>query len=131
MLLVLLFIALIIIGAILIKIAGKDWDFTALGITAVFLIGMGSIALISISPIIIIENTCDERHRLEWQAERDNLLARCSCDIPDDMLGHDIQEYNIKLRNAKYWNENIWTNWLNEGICQEFDEIRIEDIKGQ
>ena len=131
MLLIFLFIGLIIIGIILIKRAGKDCDFSVLSITAVFLIGTGCIALIASAPILIIENVGYERYYLEWQTERDNLLARCSYDIPDDMLGHDIQEYNIKLRNAKYWNENILTNWLNEGACQEFDEIKIEDIKGQ
>lgn len=134
MLLILLFVSFIIIGIILEVInrkKNKDWDLSLLGLFAAFLIGIGCVALISCTPIIVIEKTCDERHRLEWQTERDNLLARCSYDIPDDMLGHDIQEYNIKLRNAKYWNKNIWTNWFNEGVCQEFDEIKIEDIKGQ
>ena len=92
MLLILLFVIIIIIGVILLKIAGKDWDFTALGVTAVFLIGTGSIALIASTPILIIENACYERYYFKWQTERDNLLARCSYDIPDDMLGHDIQE---------------------------------------
>jgi hypothetical protein len=131
MLLIFSFIGLIIVGVILLKIVGKNWDFSVLGITAVFLIGAGAIALIASAPIAIIENTCYERYYFEWQTERDNLLARCSFDIRDDMLGHDIQKYNVKLRNAKYWNKNIWTSWLNESACQEFDEIRIEDIKGQ
>lgn len=131
MLLIFFFIGLIILGVILLKIAGKNRDFSVLGITAVFLICVGTIALIVSAPVAIIENACYERHYSEWQAERDNLLARCVYDIPDDMLGHDIQEYNVKLRNAKYWNKNIWTSWFNESACQEFDEIRIEDIKGQ
>lgn len=132
MLLILSFVGLIVIGIILEVLHRKVWkDSITFEILPAFLIGMGCLALICCTPIIIAEKTCNERHRLEWQTERDNLLARCSYDIPDDMLGHDIQEYNIKLRNAKYWNKSIWTNWLNEGVCQEFDEIRIEDIKGQ
>ena len=90
MLLILLFVGLTVIGIILevlYKKVWKDWYSITFEILPAFLIGMGCLALICCTPIIVVEKTCNERHRLEWQTERDNLLARCSYDIPDDMLG--------------------------------------------
>lgn len=136
MLLFLLFIALTVIGIILEVLykkldAGKNWDILAFEIVAVCMIVMGGIALFCTTPIIMVENCCYERHYLDWQIKYENLNARLNSDIRDDMLGHDIQQYNTDLRNAKYWHNNIWTSWLNEGACLEFEEIKIEDIKGQ
>ena len=102
------------------KIFGSD-KFGFLG-EVLGLIG-GPIAAILIVAAII-ENSAYNAHKVKWNEKYINLYTRYEANASnDDMLWSDITKFNCDLKNAQYWHENIWTSWLNEGACMEFNFI--------
>lgn len=92
---------------------------------------LGILATVICIPACIIEqsNSMTQKYRDQWSAKYTGLEQRIenweSGDHTDATLWSDVQKYNDKLIDAKYWNDNIWVNWFNERACQEFDTIDI------
>lgn len=92
---------------------------------------LGILATVICIPACIIEqsNSMTQKYRDQWSAKYTGLEQRIenweNGDHTDATLWSDVQKYNNKLIDAKYWNDNIWVNWFNERACQEFDTIDI------
>ena len=87
--------------------------------------------LIVIAILLIIAGVAglaNNQTRHKYQATYNNLIARVErCDPSDTMLWHDVQEYNIKVVNGKYWRNSFWTNIYNEKCLLEFETIDISE----
>ena len=87
--------------------------------------------LIVIGVLLIIAGVAklsNDQTRSRYQSNYDNLTARVErCDPSDTMLWHDVQEYNIKVVNGKYWRNSFWTNIYNEKCLLEFETIDISE----
>ena len=63
-------------------------------------------------------------HYDEWDTRYRGLAARIEVwkqGAEDPKLWDDVKEYNKELEDAKYWANNLWTNWFNENACNEFE----------
>ena len=63
-------------------------------------------------------------HYDEWDTRYRGLAARIETwkqGAEDPKLWDDVEKYNKELEDAKYWANNIWTNWFNENACNEFE----------
>ena len=63
-------------------------------------------------------------HYDEWDTRYRGLAARIEVwkqGAEDPKLWDDVEDYNKELEDAKYWANNIWTNWFNENACNEFE----------
>lgn len=93
--------------------------------------GIGLVVTLVCVPACITEQSSSltQKCRDQWSAKYTGLEQRIenweSGDHTDAMLWSDVQKYNDKLINAKYWNDNIWVSWFNERACQEFETIDI------
>lgn len=97
------------------------WVISLCGILSIGICGPGCIAEQS--------NSITQKYRNQWSAKYTGLEQRIenwkNGDHTDATLWSDVQKYNDKLIEAKYWNDNIWVNWFNERACQEFETIDI------
>lgn len=97
------------------------WALGVCGIIGIGICGPGCIAEQS--------NSMTQKYRDQWSAKYTGLEQRIenweNGDHTDATLWSDVQKYNDKLIDAKYWNDNVWVNWFNERACQEFDTIDI------
>ena len=46
--------------------------------------------------------------------------------IGNELLYHDIVEFNKELKDVKYYANNLWTNWFANGYIAEIDYIEVE-----
>lgn len=60
-----------------------------------------------------------EKEMLEYRLENDNLGTG------NELLYHDIVEFNQELKDVKYYANNLWTNWFVNGYIAEIDYIDI------
>ena len=63
-------------------------------------------------------------HYDEWDTRYRGLAARIETwkqGAEDPKLWDDVEKYNKELEDAKYWANNLWTNWFNENACNEFE----------
>lgn len=112
--------------------AYKLWD--KKGDTSIMLWTLGLCGVLGIGicvPGCIAEqsNSMTQKYRNQWSAKYTGLEQRIenweNGDHTDATLWSDVQKYNDKLIDAKYWNNNIWVGWFNERACQEFYTIDI------
>lgn len=59
-----------------------------------------------------------QKEMLEYRLEDNGLQG-------NEFLYHDITEFNNELRSVKYWYNNAWTNWFNNGKVASIDYIEI------
>lgn len=91
----------------------------------------GALAIGICGPACIAEqsNSMTQKYRNQWSAKYTGLEQRIenweNGDHTDATLWSDVQKYNDKLIDAKYWNNNAWVGWFNERACQEFHTIDI------
>lgn len=74
-----------------------------------------------------------QKYRNQWSAQYTGLEQRIenweNSDHTDAILWSDVQKYNDKLIDARYWNNNAWVGWFNERGCNEFETFDIPDYK--
>ena len=58
---------------------------------------------------------------LEYRLENDGL------GIGNELLYNDIVEFNKELKDAKYYANNLWTNWF---VNNEIAKIDYIEVKG-
>lgn len=68
------------------------------------------------------QNTLHTRDVLEYRIEHmeENITG-------NEMLYNDIVEFNNKLRGAKKWALNPWTNWFNNQDIASIDYIELDN----
>lgn len=133
MLIVIITIVLLLIGILgLIGYHNCWFDFFEDGIgfiSIMFVISFG-IALAVEIPIVLAEQIpaqknyekfLMEKEMLEYRLENDNL------GIGNELLYHDIVEFNQELKDVKYYANNPWTNWFVNGYIAEIDYIELEE----
>ena len=97
-------------------------------ISILFVISFGVALAIEIPTILIeqiqaqknYEKFLIEKEMLEYRLENDNL------GIGNELLYHDIVEFNQELKDVKYYANNPWTNWFVNGYIAEIDYIELE-----
>lgn len=134
MIITLMFIALIIIGTILVLISKNtklDWDTSDnLHFIGFFIIAIGIIVSVVMTGLIIgnaatydlyYQDTLHKKEMLEYRIEHieENITG-------NEMLYNDIVEFNNELRSVKKWADNPWTNWFNNKDVAAIDYIEID-----
>lgn len=134
MLIVIITIVLLLIGILGLIAYNNDWfdiryNFDFVEFVSIILICIFSIALAVEIPIILAEQIpaqknyekfLIEKEMLEYRLENDNL------GIGNELLYHDIVEFNQELKDVKYYANNPWTNWFVNGYIAEIDYIELE-----
>ena len=133
MLIVIISIVLLLIGILGLIAYNNDWfdirynaDFVEFAY--IFLICIFGFALAVEIPIVLAEQIpaqknyekfLIEKEMLEYRLENDNLGTG------NELLYHDIVEFNQELKDVKYYANNLWTNWFVNGYIAEIDYIDI------
>lgn len=99
-----------------------------LGICGILAIGMCGIGC-----MVEQSSSMTQKYRNQWSAKYTGLEQRIenweNGDHTDATLWSDVQKYNDKLIDAKYWNNNAWVGLFNERACQEFETFDIPEYK--
>lgn len=134
MLIVIITIVLLIIGILGLVAYNNDWfdiryQFDFVEFASISLICIFGISLAVEIPIVLAEQIpaqknyekfLIEKEMLEYRLENDNL------GIGNELLYHDIVEFNQELKDVKYYANNPWTNWFVNGYIAEIDYIELE-----
>lgn len=135
------FIALgiLIIGIILIildektDIFGRFYDGIEL-LGGLFII-LGTVASIICIGIILLKGVGEDRNIERNRMKYESLQRRIEVvnseyeDASRSDLIKDINEWNEKVYNKKYWAKSPWTNWFfNQKIVDELEYIDFEEV---
>ena len=132
MLVIIILSILLILGIIGIIGAVNCWfdDYTdAIEFWSVMLSIISSISLIACLACIAIvqipakkdyEKALYEKQVLEYRLEINES------GIGNELLYHDIVEFNKELKDIKFYANNLWTNWFVNGYIAEIDYIEVE-----
>lgn len=129
MILTLLLFIMTILGFILIK---GERDGTE--IPGAILCGFG-LCLLMTSLIIIIfthvtANAEIQKNKVDYEGlcKRYDIIKSEYEDVSKSDVISDITAWNIKVYNAKYWSENLWTNWFNsKKVADNLCYIPLDD----
>lgn len=133
MILTCIFIAMAILGFILIKI-NISWDYDDYVNTAgLFLFVIGAVCLFS-SLIIIIgahatANNDIQKNKMQYEGlcKRYEIVTSEFEDVSKSDVIADITAWNTNVYNTKYWTKNPWTNWFNpKRIADNLEYIPLE-----
>lgn len=135
------FIALgvLIIGIILIILNEKTDNFgrfyDGIELLGGLFIILGTVASIMCIGIILLkgigENRIIERNRMKYESlqRRIEVVNSEYEDASRSDLIKDINEWNEKVYDKKYWAESLWTNWFyNKNIVDELEYIDFEEV---
>ena len=99
------------------------------------LIILGTIASITCIGIILLkgvgEDRIIERNRMKYESlqRRIEVVNSEYEDASRSDLIKDINEWNEKVYDKKYWAKNSWTNWFfNQEIVDELEYIDFEEV---
>lgn len=133
MLVIIILSILLILGIIGVIGASNCWfdvEYTdGIGFWSVILSICSAIALIACLAYIAMiqipakkdyEKVLYEKQVLEYRLENNEL------GIGNELLYHDIVEFNKELKDVKYYANNLWTNWFTNGYIAEIDYIEVE-----
>lgn len=139
MIITLIALGILIIGIILIilnektDIFGHLYDGIEL-LSSLFII-FGTVASIMCIGIILLkgigENRVIEKNRMKYESlqRRIEVVNSEYEDASRSDLIKDINEWNEKVYNKKYYAESLWTNWLiNQKIVDELEYIDFEEV---
>lgn len=135
MIITLMFIGMIIVGAILLKIKEskrRELSYSVRDIIetiGIAFVVIGILCSIFTSAFIMTnvitydvsyQNVLHEREMLEYRIEhmKENITG-------NEMLYNDIVEFNNELRETKKWANNPWTNWFNNEDIASLDYIEL------
>lgn len=131
MILTILFIVAAVLGLIFIPICDKKWwDFTI----PVLMMVIGIFGCLVCGALIPCERTkkAYNSYYKEWNRKHLGLEARIEAwnkGGEDPYLWDDVKDFNNDLKDAQYWANNYWTNWMNEQACNEFETFDIPEYK--
>lgn len=139
MIITLIILGILIIGIILVilnektDIFGRFYDGIELS-SALFII-FGGIAFITCIGIILLkgvgENRVIEQNRMKYESlkKRIEIVNSEYEDASRSDLIKDINEWNEKVYDKKYWAKSLWTNWfINQKIVDELEYIDFEEV---
>lgn len=135
MIITLVFIGMIIVGAILLKIKEskrRELSYSVRDIIetiGIAFVVIGILCSIFTSAFIMTnvitydvsyQNVMHEREMLEYRIEHmeENITG-------NEMLYNDIVKFNNELRETKKWANNPWTNWFNNEDIASLDYIEL------
>lgn len=125
---VLLTIGLLIVGVVLLILGWKIMDIDIIAIIGIILCFFSGVALlVEIIGVSVVQGTAENKYNqklyqkevLEYRLESGELQG-------NELLYHDITEFNNELRSVKYWYNNPWTNWFNNGKVASIDYIELK-----
>lgn len=131
MILTILFIAALVLGFIFIVICDKKcWDCTL----PALLIVIGAFGCMACGGLAACERPkkAYNSYYKEWNRKYLGLEARIEAwnnGGEDQYLWDDVKDFNSDLKDAQYWANNYWTNWMNEQACNEFETFDIPEYK--
>lgn len=103
---------------------GTLWLLTMVLFFVIF--GCGLCVLITqVNKQIDYEKALYEKQVLEYR------LENCEDLQGNELLYADITAFNNKLRNTKYWANNLWTSWFYNDKVVTIDYIEIGDFSTQ
>ena len=77
------------------------------------------------------ENNIINKNKMEYEAlqKRIEVVNSEYEDASRSDLIKDINKWNKKVYDKKYWAESLWTNWfINQKIVDELDYIDFEEV---
>ena len=106
-----------------------EWEDVLGGISLILSCIFGTALLIELGLILCVqipakndyEKALMQREMLEYRLENDGL------GIGNELLYNDIVEFNKELKDAKYYIDNLWTNWFVNGYIAEIDYIEVKE----
>lgn len=139
MIITLIALGILIIGITLVilnektDIFGRFYD--EIEILCCFFIIFGIIASIMCIGTILVKGIGEKRDIEQNRMKYESLQRRIEVvnseyeDASRSDLIKDINEWNEKVYNKKYWTENPWTNWFfNQKIADELEYIDFEEV---
>lgn len=132
MIITLIGIGLIVLGIICFVISAKgSLSFDAGG--AISLIVGFFISIIAVL-VIIITHSCVNNGIYTSKLEYESLIKRVEYidsdyeDVSKSEIIKDVYEWNKNVHNAKYWANNLWTNWFwSQEYVDSLEYIELED----
>lgn len=95
----------------------------------------GSIFSISFILVILLKGVGEDRDIEQNRMKYESLQRRIEVvnseyeDASRSDLIKDINEWNEKVYDKKYWAKNPWTNWfINQKIVDELEYINFEEV---
>ena len=139
MIITLIALGVLIIGIILIILDEKTNNFgrfyDGIELLGGLFIILGTIASITCIGIILLkgvgEDRIIERNRMKYESlqRRIEVVNSEYEDASRSDLIKDINEWNEKVYDSKYWAKNSWTNWFfNQEIVDELEYIDFEEV---
>lgn len=107
----------------------RGWDNWAINAGGIGAIAFGICAIVALALLLSVQinkdveyqNALYEKevieHRINYM--EDNIVG-------NEMLYHDIVEFNNDLRGVKKWANNRWTNWFVNDLKADIDYIPIK-----
>lgn len=85
-------------------------------------------------PFIIAEQCNTEKKIYLYELDYEALVKQCENvtneyeDVSRINLIHDVYDWNKSVYTAKYWADNLWTNWFwNQKVVNSLEYINLED----
>ena len=129
MIITLLFVIMILLGLIIKKCdIGEDPD-TAGGTIIFFGLCFLILSLLIIIATHALADTCIQKNKIEYEGlcKRYEIITSEYEDVSKSDVIRDITEWNVEVYKAKYWTENLWTNWFNpKKIADNLEYIPLE-----
>lgn len=145
MLVIIILSLLLIIGIIFINISKKiskikfkyldNFDMIVankIGFIGLIIIGISSICLFIFGTFIASVQIPKNKNYVEMVYKREVIELRLD-NIEKDLVGneliyHDIIEFNNKLHTIKKYSKSIWLNWFCNDLIATIDYIQIDEI---
>lgn len=139
MILTLIALGILIIGITLVILNEKTYIFgrfyDEIEILSVLFIILGAVSSMMCIGIILFkgvgENRVIEQNRMKYESlqRRIEVVNSEYEDASRSDLIKDINEWNEKVYDKKYWAKSLWTNWfINQKIVDELEYIDFEEV---
>lgn len=85
-------------------------------------------------PFIIVAQCNTNKKIYIKQLEYESLIKQCQIisseyeDVSKANVIQNVYEWNKEVYDAKYWADNLWTNWFyNQKVVDSLEYINLED----
>ena len=85
-------------------------------------------------PFIIVAQCNTNKKIYIKQLEYESLIKQCQIisseyeDVSKANVIQNVYEWNKEVYDAKYWADNLWTNWFyNQKVVESLEYINLED----
>ena len=141
MTLFILFIALLVIGALLMILGVfhgmdedgdfisevREWSFACGFVFALF--GMGLGVIFGISALCANSKRFNEDKLIEYQNKRDNIVFLLTTATQDNIIkiSDSVSQYNYDITTRQKWNQRPITSWITYDIWDQLEPIDYSD----